>query len=824
MCLNNVVLALKNLHDWIPIEGKWENKMKKIREYFQKLTSVISILSNIGIGLLLAILITFIFNIEIKYPVIKLIMLAISLFALLSFSIYIYKARGSIKSMAPSKIDGILIILIISLFSLCVVQSNFFVNIWFTNKIIHTITGSIAIILIGLYATKINCYKTPESENTKHLSLRNLVNNNIPDNIKDFVLVDEICNFDLLNRSIFINELKECAFDLKSDTTRIVALTGKWGAGKTSLLTNAINAYEKENQCKINDKFYIIKDFDCWDYDDARSLFVGIIKTIYNELHLGDLNHSAIKDIETLANSFLADAPINFNLESLLSSSENQDKIFNLINEHLKVSDKQLVFMLDNLDRMSMNNIVFAYKIIATKLKFCNTTFICMYDEKIVNKALEECGLLPEYLDKILNYKISIPDVNNKYLNQLANKCINTFIEKYYKIDLDSKYYIDKQQIYNSIKFITNPRDLIRFFNFLATKLSKSKNANISDLITLNVIKTVNFDLYNLIFNCKDILIVKNYYNDGKNGPTSITKTNLINLFDSNQKKNYSIYLLLLDYLFPSFVQNELDYSGTNVTSKELSKRPIESSCYFDLYFIENSCDFVPLDKEQKAKIKKIKELSNDELISLLLKEVSYLNKGYITEIYGEYIEHLGLSKFLIEKIVSYSKNEPDDEKRKLYFKLASDLISKISKSELNIIKRKWSNNPKYFAFCNRCYNITSNSFFFSVENNLKKKIFDSTINLFSQTNYFPNMIETIINTTSSLEIRKYFTNLVTVINSSDNLRFLYDLSNYCQSHPYTNLIRNIDYSLLKSFILKCKPRKKEDKDMIINLKQLLNI
>lgn len=569
------------------------------------------------------------------------------------------------------------------------------------------------------------------------------------------------------------------------------------------------------------DDFYLITDFDCWDYDDERSLFVGIVKTIFNKLHLGDLNHSVLKDIEIFANSILTDVPVHFNFDSFLSFSENSNKIFNLINEHLKVSNKNLIFILDNLDRMSNSNIVFVYKTIATKLKFCNTTFICMYDESLVNKALNAYGFLPEYLDKILNYKISIPDVNNKYLNQLANRCINNFIDKYFDSDSDSKYLIDKQQIYTSIKFITNPRDLIRFFNFLVTKVSKTKELNLADLITLTVIKTIDFDLYNLIFNCKDILISRKNYDDGKTNPTSITKNNLISLFDSSQEKNYSVYTSLFVYLFPSFMRNELRII---TTEKELSKRPIESSCFFDLYFIENSNDFIAQDKMIKSKIKYFMKTSFGDIGQIFSNQIDYLTRGTIAETFGDYIVYNSLGKNTIEKIVKYTSSEENITIRNACYDATSTLIDKLTKLETNKIKKKWSNDPKYFLFCAQCYIKTQNPFFYSVSESLKKIILDSGVNLFSKTYYYPDRLKTIFNQLNSYENNIYFTKLTKIMKNNENLLFIKELIKYIQQNNNIGraIFSYIERETLDNIISKYKPNNKENEKYLLDIRQLI--
>lgn len=80
---------------------------------------------------------------------------------------------------------------------------------------------------------------------------------------------------------------------------------------------------------------------------------------------------------------------IKADLEEKLEKLKNSDK-----------SDKRLVFIIDNLDRMNSDNVLFLLTLIETLFKLPNITFILAYDKNRLNDIFKDNLLDLRYLEK----------------------------------------------------------------------------------------------------------------------------------------------------------------------------------------------------------------------------------------------------------------------------------------------------------------------------------------------------------------------------------------------------------------------------------------
>lgn len=68
--------------------------------------------------------------------------------------------------------------------------------------------------------------------------------------------------------------------------------------------------------------------------------------------------------------------------------------------EKLKNSGKRLVFIIDNLDRMNSNNVLFLLTLIETLFKLPNITYILAYNKNRLNGIFEDNRIDLRYLEK----------------------------------------------------------------------------------------------------------------------------------------------------------------------------------------------------------------------------------------------------------------------------------------------------------------------------------------------------------------------------------------------------------------------------------------
>lgn len=472
-------------------------------------------------------------------------------------------------------------------------------------------------------------------------------------------------SYDLLDRQSVINQLYNTIINCYPSRTFTIGLNGQWGSGKTTIINNVLKLI-KDN--KIQDLFVIVR-FDPWKYNDERAMLKGLIEQIMINI---DLNPE-IEDLDQLVNSIIDvvfyDSKNSFKsiLNSGIKNIQSKIKVENIINNYLLKHGKRMILIIDNLDRIDSNKIKFMLKIIATTLNLTNTINILLYDNSIIQKELDKCfgtaGLNVKYMDKIVQLKIDVPEIDSNQIEKLKNAVSNNLM-------YDNEPIIQKELLSNLM--FNDVRELKRFINNILSFLTSSNilltdnhidNSNIidflnkNDLINLEFIRSKNPKLY------YDIWENKNFYiSDDRKYDTDLftldynrlnksAKEYFEKLFSSDEnKKNLDILTLL----FPNVkkYREGQDIFNSHYNDKEHYKKGvlenrIYNTRYFDLYFTKNSNDFIRINTDVATLIQVI---GNSKSKSKIFKELETLRLKYSHDELKVFMEVLEMNVEKIEK------------------------------------------------------------------------------------------------------------------------------------------------------------------------------
>lgn len=92
--------------------------------------------------------------------------------------------------------------------------------------------------------------------------------------------------------------------------------------------------------------------------------------------------------------------------QSALTENATLEKFYKSINDDIKRIDRQIIILLDDLDRLEKQEIMDTLKLIRTLSDFNNVIFIAGYDRKYIVDTIEKSG--KNYLDKIFNVEINL--------------------------------------------------------------------------------------------------------------------------------------------------------------------------------------------------------------------------------------------------------------------------------------------------------------------------------------------------------------------------------------------------------------------------------
>lgn len=505
---------------------------------------------------------------------------------------------------------------------------------------------------------------------TNVYDIYDLYNNNIKDDKLIILEEDAITTKekDLLNNDIFLDSIKESLVYCNPKKPFVIALNGKWGGGKTSI----INMLKE----KINGDNIALETFNPWKYDDKLSLFKGFYNFILKVFgkNYGYFNYrSFFKKYERMVFSTI-EKTTNISLPYFLNDTDEKDVeiIKQRINDCILLNKKKLIVVIDDIDRLDKEQILFIFKIVKTIFNFNNIVYILCYDEQRVNKIFEEeLKIDSDYIKKIVQNKIDIPKIENDTLVDIGTKCIVNLLKVYY-IDYNNKEKLNKvlKKIFTNFD---NLRDIIRYINSISISIKYLNilKLDICDYLILEYIRYIDINLYTTIYNNAEMFVsedsnyaleyvyylpsefnkkAEDFYNDIFENKQNIKKL-LAEVFPNVEKYNKGHKIREEHYYFPN-------YDRPN----SIKKRRCYNGRFFMCYFTIKHSFFTELNLIVNNFIFNVNNKGNiKEEFEKMLSKINPQNYDLLFELLNIRINEINdkedLFSNVLEKMSSYEDN-----------------------------------------------------------------------------------------------------------------------------------------------------------------------
>ncbi len=444
---------------------------------------------------------------------------------------------------------------------------------------------------------------------------------------------------DLLERKSFSKILAQTLVRLNNSETFTVGLFGKWGTGKTSIVNMTLNEIT-ELQSEDEDKTIVVR-FEPWHFSDSTQLLTQFFLRLSNEFK--SKKDSNLKNIGNALEKYSS----AFDLAGLIpgvggviatfgkwgtstlgkalkGNAEEKDIIKQ--KEHvvdlLSKQKNQILVVIDDIDRLSNEQIRQVFQLVSSVAKFPNTTYLLVFDKEVVVKALSKVqeGDGEDYLEKVIQMPIQIPEIQESKLHATLFQRLNDVLKKYPDSLFDKDHW---QKTFNPCvaPFIKNLRDINRLCNTLQFKLTTiSPEVDFGDIVAISAIEAGLPPIYEWIKNNKNVLT----QNTSWGGYSGKTQKDWYQAYSSEfeqilqDKKKAETALLCLSYLFPYFGQK---IGETYITIDDDLFRKRCLICHqekFDRYFYFD-IDLVGIKKSEIQKA--VFTLNETELAFKLLKE-----------------------------------------------------------------------------------------------------------------------------------------------------------------------------------------------------------
>jgi len=405
---------------------------------------------------------------------------------------------------------------------------------------------------------------------------------------------------DYLKRNNFAKNLAEKIINSHQSESLVIGINGPWGSGKSSFL-NLLDC-ELQRAGKNNNSPFIIMRFNPWNFSNINQL----IRMFFHEIKvsIGKTGDETLKSIgENLEKfgKFLTPLQMIPILRGMPKSVEGAGEtlksfsdigLFELkekINKSLHKLNKQIIILIDDIDRLDKESICLMLRLIRLNADFYNTVYVLAFDKQAVEKALgAEQGISGhKYLEKIIQVSLDLPLIDQYFIKELLSNNLNQvltmsgFPDK--DLDKDRFYYLYKAGFESFFKTI---RDVKRYTNVLSLTLPMVQGeVDPADFTALEGIRIFCPDVYNNIYKVKDLLRQTSQIYGIEDFDK--IKKECENLFFEEDKDHTVVIRNIFRVLFPQLTyDNNITTYGYSKQSKWRKEKRICSEDMFDKYFI----------------------------------------------------------------------------------------------------------------------------------------------------------------------------------------------------------------------------------------------
>lgn len=481
---------------------------------------------------------------------------------------------------------------------------------------------------------------------------------------------------DRLKRNRFAINISKNINNYDYDESIIIGLMGSWGSGKSSI----INMVKKD----IDVSKIVVVEFNPWYFSGRKQLISDFFKMLSDSIGTSEdvvnklgkdlkLYAAALKPLTLIPQigpiiSILAktsEAGGDFFKEYSKSQNEDISKIKERINNQIIEYHKKILVIIDEIDRLENEDIKEIFQLVRALGDFDNMIYLLSFDKEKVSKVFSSGE---DYLDKIINVPLYVPELSMKNVNEFFIKELGNIFNN--NVEIDSKYW---RSIYKCVfenKF-QNLREVNRFLNIVRFNCDDMMNdLNIVDYLMINFLKMFDEEIYKFIKENRHILV----------DVSSKSKVDqFIKIIES--KKNINLKNLI----------HIVFYQNTN-KNNILPTRGLRIKKYCDAYFEYSLAD----DVFTFSEINKYVKVTKKEELTSFLRDMTKENIINLFNNLNDIAEKLNqeqicfFEEVLIEKIILLNKKEENlfssESEQGVAFLCLKDMMFKLDRNYENIV------------------------------------------------------------------------------------------------------------------------------------------
>lgn len=431
----------------------------------------------------------------------------------------------------------------------------------------------------------------------------------------------------------FASQLGRAIVDNNSPHGLVLAVHGKWGSGKSSLL----NFIKHDLNVLPKDERPILVDFNPWWFEGREQIATQLLEQFSAQLpdrlkHVRTLARLVGKYSKQIA-SATADysgyswikTPLAWSLGRIpglkfLTEKTGVPQIKKKVASALKASGKRFVFFVDDIDRLTPDEARDLFRAIKALADFPEVVYVLFFDREEVADALSASLKMngEAYLEKIIQAPFHLPAVDKSRLHQKLFKGLDSIIDsRSMPFPFDHGRWVE---VFNGglDRCLTKPRDIVRVLNaFSVVYPPLAGEVNPVDIIALEFMRIFEPATYASIRDGKEFFCGAPTQGDHRN---AAEKAYFEKWQESLPEGSREWLVSLTGRLFPKVTQvlRNRSWVPGNIEDWRKELRPCSPEC-FDVYFQFG----IPAGHVTRAELDRLVSQDTPEAMVALLLEAS---------------------------------------------------------------------------------------------------------------------------------------------------------------------------------------------------------
>jgi len=328
---------------------------------------------------------------------------------------------------------------------------------------------------------------------------------------------------DTLDRGDFVRHVAAVLNRVRQQTeSSVIGVVADWGAGKTSIV-NMVRAELKESSTESDG--WLIAEFNPWSYSDLDSLLLGFFAELHAVLPTDGKWKNTRERIGGLATAVapigkvggLVGVDLESGIQALakyIAGDVSVSAVHAKAEKALKEIDRPILLILDDLDRLTPDELLFVFKLVRLVGRLPNIYYLMCYDEQTLLDVLTRTDLVGpkheralDYMEKIVQVRIDVPPLREAQISQGVDSAIDTILgdEQLETVDIER---ISEAYRAHLVDRLTTPRAIRRLFAQVDAFYGPIKDeVNFADYLLLTFLRTAEPGVYRMLYERRAELI-----------------------------------------------------------------------------------------------------------------------------------------------------------------------------------------------------------------------------------------------------------------------------------------------------------------------------